>query len=333
MADRALPVAVVPMAADGAIRLILFGDSWVRDEQMLTWPELLGDKLGWPTINVALPGSSSATLATQADLLAYALERSGRTLHEEAWALVHAGGNDLLGLSPTQMIGMLARLACTSCCCCLPSSDNLPMLEPQLANVAALVARLRHLFGVRNVMLVSMPLTTHMPLVAGFLRMLLGTNPCVSGIARVLVRRLNRIYLRRLERDCSTQAGVRAIALDEASAIDEIAAAAIARRGASDPHAEVEMGSVGGEAEGSEHARRSPHQLIQGPHDLWHDMMHPSQRLHAALALAMLERFRTRTALSPSRLHLDANRTEMSPGAGAGGSDSDLAESVTAPLC
>ena len=251
-------------AAADPVKLILFGDSWVRDDFMVTWPELLGEILGWPTINVALPGSHSGMLMTQAQLLRYALDRSGRTIDEDAWALVHTGGNDLLQNHPADMLKLIGKLLCCGCCLSgVCTSDDVPALEPQLRNTANLVATLRDTFGVRNVMLVSLPLTIHMPLVSKYLQLLLGSNPCIDFLGGVVVRRLNRLYLRRLARDSGRLAGVTAVALDEAGAIETLiaqAAQAAAQRGVRRSGAppldddggesddgDVELGAMGGE--------------------------------------------------------------------------------------
>lgn len=330
------------------IKLILFGDSWVRDDFMTTWPELLGEHLGWPTINVALPGSHSGMLKTQADLLAYALERTGRTIDDDAWALVHTGGNDLLQNHPTDMLKLIGRLLC---CGCLPgvcTSDEEPALEPQLHNTTALVGTLRDTFGVRNVMLVSLPLTIHMPLVSRYLQLLLGSNSCIDHLGGVVVRRLNRLYLRRLERDARRLTGVTAIALDEAGAIETLiadAAAAAAKRelyGDGGPEGELELHEVG--ANGIAMSSGRAHELLHSPDDLWRDMMHPSQRMHAALSFSLLETFRAQSGLeAPSNgqpLPLLHSREHYAPPRaqqhirrgdhGGGGSDG---EGEGVPLC
>ena len=72
--------------ANPPVRLVIFGDSWARDDQMKTWPELLAQNLGWAAVNVALPGSDSNTLPLQLRLLETVLERSNRRLHPDAWA-------------------------------------------------------------------------------------------------------------------------------------------------------------------------------------------------------------------------------------------------------
>ena len=116
------------------IRLVIFGDSWARCDGVHTWPELLGEHLGWPTINVALPGSDSATLELQFHLLRKVLERSGRELHPDSWALVHTGGNDVLRSGPNGIVRAVMRALCC-CCACLPCCHGaLGMLDGVASN-------------------------------------------------------------------------------------------------------------------------------------------------------------------------------------------------------
>lgn len=319
---------------------------------MVTWPELLGEQLGWPTVNVALPGSSSGTLATQTELLGYALERSGRTLHKDAWALVHAGGNDILQNSPAEILKLIWRLSC--CCCCLTcGNDPVPVLEPQLRNVASLVTTLRDSFGVRNVMLVSMPLTVRMPIVSKYLELLLGQNAFIERLGGVVVRRLNRLYLHRLEKDSKRlNAGVNTVLLDEATAIDQLierAAAAAAQRekmyGDVELHDAPARGRDGAFAIDDLGGAGAAHELLQRPEDLWRDPMHPSQRMHAALSVVLLEHFRWQSGVelplggssAKGRAPPAGREQPYAPASVAAraetGSDSDPSEGLTVPLC
>ena len=99
------------------------------------------------------------------------LARERRTLHHDAWALVHAGGNDLLHSSPHDILWLVGKVLC--CCCCLPCSD-IPAIDHAIANIRALAVRLRSEFGVRNLLLCGLPLTMHMPVVDRYLELLLG---------------------------------------------------------------------------------------------------------------------------------------------------------------
>ena len=155
-----MPAQSAEQPAKEPIRLILFGDSWVRDDSLVTYPELLGHHLGWPTVNVALPGSHSGTLQMQCEILNAHLQRTGHTVHPDAWALVHAGGNDVLHSSPTDLLRLIAKIVC--CCCCLPCTD-VPMVDASAENIRKLGTRLRATFGVRNMLVVGPPITTRMP--------------------------------------------------------------------------------------------------------------------------------------------------------------------------
>ena len=215
-AAHAAPASSLP-----PVRLILFGDSWVRAHTEVTWPELLGELLGWPTINVALPGSHSGTLALQYELLQRVLAAQGRTVHPEAWALVHAGGNDILHSSPDQILALVAKLLCCGPCLPCGAVKSLASLDGALHNVQQLTTRLRDHYGIRNVILCGLPLSVHMPLVSRYLQLLLGVGKAVTCLGGVAVQRLNWLWLRRLE-SLGPAMGLRVVTLDEADAIERI---------------------------------------------------------------------------------------------------------------
>jgi len=273
------------MSADGVaspplIRLVIFGDSWARCDGVHTWPELLGEQLGWATINVALPGSDSGTLELQLQLLAKVLERSGRQLHPDSWALVHTGGNDLLRTGPNGIIRAVVRTLCGCCACLPPCWGALGMLDDVAGNIGTLATRLREPpFGVSNLMLVGMPLCIAMPVVARYLDFLLGVSPLLRFAGRFAVRRLNTMHLARL-RDVGRRLGdaSKVVTLDEASAIESIAAAAAAQYALEGNGIEGEGNGTGGE-EGEGEA---------DTYGLWQDMMHPSQRCHYQLSRSFL---------------------------------------------
>ena len=273
----------MPADAPPPIRLILFGDSWVRDDTMYTWPELLGHHLGWPTVNVALPGSNSATLSTQCELLKNHLRHTGRTLHPDAWALVHAGGNDVLQSSPPDLLKLIVKAAC--CCCCLPCSD-VPPVDGPAENIRLLGAKLRDTFDVRNLLVIGTPITVRMPLVARYLMMLVGQGPIVTAAGQVAVRRLNALFLTRVKRAAADE-GLQVVAIDESEQIEAIAIGHEASDAGSD--------DSGGDTSGRNADEAAAINLLRkmvGPIDLWADMMHPSQRCHAALSVKMHEAFR-----------------------------------------
>ena len=103
------PVFTTPRSCPSPqVQLIIFGDSWCKaDGYLRTWPELLGERLGWPTINVAIPGSDSRMLGQQCDLLLAVLRRRQLDVHEDAWVLIHTGGNDLMSSHPRQLFGFV----------------------------------------------------------------------------------------------------------------------------------------------------------------------------------------------------------------------------------
>jgi hypothetical protein len=278
------PAAPLPRPAAPAppIRLILFGDSWVRDDSLVTWPELLGHHLGWPTVNVALPGSHSGTLTMQADILAAHLQRTHRSLHPDAWALVHAGGNDVLHASPTDLLQLIGKAVC--CCCCLPCAQ-IPVIDGPADNVRTLGVRLRERFGVRNMLLVGPPITTCMPLVSRYLMLLIGRGAVSTFLGGVAVRRLNALYITRMSA-AAAEAGIRVVAVDEAREIEAIAAGKASSAAATELHTDGSESSEGNSADGGE-GHRAALRRPATPDELWADMMHPSQRCHAVLATSM----------------------------------------------
>ena len=300
------------------IRLLLFGDSWVRDGDMTTWPEQIGDMLGWPTVNVALPGSHSGTLPLQYSLLQRMLSHQRRGIHSDAWALVHAGGNDILHSRPEKLVALVGKMLC--CGTCLPCVSELGSLDAALANVRELCLRLRDDYGVQNVAFCGLPLTMRLPVVSQFLSLLLGTSPTVMCLGGVAVRNINWLYLRRLQ-GLGDELGLRVAVLDEANAIDEVLADAATTgistdaRGGSlssrrldaddeDASGASELDEAGreGSDEGGAIGHGGPHKgragaprepLLRGrnPDDFWADPLHPSQHLHTALSKTLLERF------------------------------------------
>lgn len=197
-----------PADESRVVRLVIFGDSWCRCDPIRTWPELFGDHMGWRTINVALPGSHSGTLEMQARLLEAVLERSGATLHPDAWVIVHTGGNDVLRAGPNDLIFAVLRTLCC-CCCCVPGCSNAHwMLDDVADNIRELATKLREPpFGVRNLLLVGLPLCIKMPVVSKYLDFLLGVSPLLRHVGRFAVRRLNTLHLQRL-RSVGSQARV-----------------------------------------------------------------------------------------------------------------------------
>ena len=302
--------------ANPPVRLVIFGDSWARDDQMKTWPELLAQNLGWAAVNVALPGSDSNTLPLQLRLLETVLERSNRRLHPDAWALVHTGGNDFLRAGPKDILRAVLRTLC-GCCACLPICwGAFQMLDEVANNVRALAARLREPpFGVRNLLLVGLPLCQQMPVVVKYTQFLLGVSPALQFAGRHAGGRLNATFLDRLQAIKPQLGGDgEIITLDEASALEAIAKAAagdVAKAAAAKAAAaeqrkrqrqqqrqQQRAANGHGDADADEEEDRAAagaededEEDLGGDGVLWSDMMHPSQRAHLALSLVMRERF------------------------------------------
>ena len=135
-------------------RLLVFGDSWAKSaDGEPTWAEIVGATLGWETLNAAENGAVSTDLEDQLDRLLARLRENGETVHNDAWAIVHIGGNELL-CDMDQVIGALLGHCGTS------------VLNLINERILALLLRLERSLGVRNVILVGIPLTRHLPLVA-----------------------------------------------------------------------------------------------------------------------------------------------------------------------
>lgn len=274
------------------VQLIIFGDSWCKgDTYLRTWPELLGERLGWSTVNVAIPGSDSRMLNRQCDLLLAVIRRRQLEIHEDAWILVHTGGNDLMSSHPRQLFGFVGAALGRLLCCGLPVDGccgSVPVVQHVTDNVQALMTRLHATLGIRNAILVGMPLTSSTPMVEHMVRLLLGDGGCVSSLGNHTLRSLNAAHIARLRRlrpelsshaeseELETDMGVerlqraadfRVLCLDEAAAIDATVAA-----------------DVGG---------RDGEFVALGAFDaLWQDPIHPSQRCHEALSEEFLLQFR-----------------------------------------
>ena len=127
----------------------------MRQSTVRSWPELVGDALQWPSLNLATELSSSANLAEQCDELLLRLTRSGERVHEDAWVIIHVGGNDLVQAAmkdPARFVGQLLCLVAP------------PVLQDVAKRVRSLTDCLHCHLGVRNVMLIGMPLALELPL-------------------------------------------------------------------------------------------------------------------------------------------------------------------------
>ena len=209
------------------VSLLVFGDSYVCDPLVSrTWPILLGENFGWRAANFAVPGSSSSTLGRQLEHAAHKVSTGELELHPSAWALVHTGGNDVMRGSASEL-GVLIRTALTAAFCSADSRAR-TLSDTITDRVAALVEGLESL-GVRNLLLVGMPLTASVPAVAQMTRALAGAE--CGSLGGLVLRRLNGFHLERLKamaREVQAADGL-ALCLDEAAAIDA-SLRALARR-------------------------------------------------------------------------------------------------------
>ena len=235
-----------------APRLFIFGDSWASADygDVDTWPELLSaryyDQHG-KSINLAQAYCGSDGLDWQLKRLRMDMAASSASSLATApsaldLAIIHVGGNDLYHATPK---ALAAIAACGGCC-----GRLLPPLALRLAaNLQTLVEGLIRI-GVRRVVLVGVPLTANVPMIAKPASGVPGLVSCVGcimgGCNRVLLA-----AMRKALEDAQTSTRVplhTAIVLDEARAIDEA------------------------------------HATADDAPRLWHDVSHPSQALHAMLA-------------------------------------------------
>ena len=171
-------------------RLLVFGDSWahMNDETdpgpsiPTTWPELLGVSLGWATLNLAVAGSGVKDLDAQADRLLAHLAASGRAVHEDAWVLIHTGGNDIL------TDGFGADAVCFTCQSIFACCGCTPRVCRGVANqILVLAERLHATLKLRQLILVGVPFSRKIPMLTQLvdflgenLAFLLGAPKCMN---------------------------------------------------------------------------------------------------------------------------------------------------------
>ena len=91
----------------------------------------------------------------------------------DAWALVHTGGNDLMRSSVSALSVLLRAAVAAPLPLC--GGGTRTLCDPITERVAALAEGLEAL-GVRNVLLVGMPLTSSVPAVAQMTRAIAGAD-------------------------------------------------------------------------------------------------------------------------------------------------------------
>lgn len=269
------------------VKMLIFGDSLVRSHvaDLKTWPELLAERLDFPSINAAIPGCDSTRLSLQLDLLMQLLEETGATVHEDAWALIHSGGNDIISSVQSDFLGLVTSAAGSALCCCSPCCCKIKTMEEAAKNIEELVVRLNEELGIHNVILVGPPITPNFPLVGQILHVAFGGKRCLFWMMHLVVRRANSIYNRRLARilrpfrksPCDDTA--HGVVLDEANAIDAC---------------------IDGNVVSIE--------------EMWADPVHLSQAGHEAIAEEMLIRWRRSAGTSIPEMGYDSLQNSDSDG-------------------
>uniref|UniRef100_A0A7S2CWR3 Uncharacterized protein n=1 Tax=Haptolina brevifila TaxID=156173 RepID=A0A7S2CWR3_9EUKA len=147
-------------------KLVILGDSWAANEgSTRTWPQIIGDLLGWPTLNLATVGAQMKdVVGDQYKTLADFLEQRGETLDPDAWVIIHAGGNDLMDMCT----GMDLELIKAAALAMLHQPHS--VLRGLAKDLRVLTSRLHLTLGVRNLILSGMPLSPDLPCVSLLLR-------------------------------------------------------------------------------------------------------------------------------------------------------------------
>ena len=127
-------------------------DSWAQSQDCIrTWPELLGDRFGWRTCNLAVPHSGSDALSSQCQSIERRVE-NGMELESEAWAIIHTGGNDLYYSTPAEIgalvvAGFAHKAGCGVC-------TLRPALITRLCDHVQAAVRRLYSLGIRHIVLV-----------------------------------------------------------------------------------------------------------------------------------------------------------------------------------
>ena len=303
-----------PFAREPPARLLVFGDSWAAGDGCTpAWPEVMAERLGWSTLNFAEGHSCSSGLAEQARSLqrTFAL---GHPLHDDAWAIIHTGGNDLW-FAPTREFAAVAAAGVASAACCWRWEPP-ALLQGIATNVLELATRLRGM-GVRNVAFVGIPLTAQMPLIAKLTGSLerLPVVGAVGGAASArLMAHLNAMHQRALDHarrrfvqiatvggpppaqatpPSPRTSGAGPLGVPRRRSPSFSSSPALART--------PSMGTIyekGGKVAAVclDEASAIDAVIARAPHakpgEWWHDGSHPSAALHDALAAEMLARIR-----------------------------------------
>ena len=159
-------------------KLVIMGDSWAQnyDRNHRTWPQQLGDHFGWPTVNVAACGATlQDVLNQQFDELVRFLSGRDEALDEDAWVVIHAGGNNLMEMVAD---GIDAELVRSVGLTVLHQPNT--VLRRMAKEMRVLVSRLHLSLGIQNLILCGMPLSIDLPIVSLVLNNVVGNGASLS---------------------------------------------------------------------------------------------------------------------------------------------------------
>ena len=174
-------------AAPSMGQLIIFGD-YADSPGVKTWPQIFGEQKGLMVLNVARSGAASSELNQQYNQLCKTLSKNGFEVHEDCWALIHVGSNDMWNVDPgcVGTTGLCISATCGLHCC----QPQAPAIQGIVDNVQALASRLNAAFGLRKLILCGSMFTTSVPAMA----QMLGSGWC-TPVARLQLAEMNRVHL------------------------------------------------------------------------------------------------------------------------------------------
>ena len=199
-----------------------------RADPIPTWPALVAAELGWSTLNARCRAAAAATAPAGGRSRRGAAAARDAQVHEDAWAIVHTGGNDILRSSGRELIGFVASVAARALCAVrvlLPAraAGARRRQRRRPAGDASRPPR-REEFRARRA-----PLAPQMPLLARMTEQLLGEGACVQRVGGFVLPAAGgdrygslRSVLRAFERERRADgAAPTGIVVDERSAIVE----------------------------------------------------------------------------------------------------------------
>ena len=171
-------------------QLIIFGD-YADSPTVKPWPQIFGEQKGLMVLNVARPGAASSDLNQQYNQLCKTLSKNWFELHEDCWALIHVGSNDMwraLDQGCVVTTGLCFGAVCGTRCC--RPHRTAPAIQGIVDNVQALASRLSAAFGLHKLILCGSMFTVSVPAMA----QMLGSGSC-TPIARLQLAETNRAHL------------------------------------------------------------------------------------------------------------------------------------------